>query len=872
MITVGLYWFNVEIPKRAFRFYERGDLEKTVEALDKSLEKDSINPAGNYLYARLYVDTAFARYNVDTAYQYINEAIADFGYITEQKDFESLQDVGVDSASMELHKDLIDSLQFELIRARHTIADYNWFQQTHQDAIQIPEAIRLRNHIAFEDASRTDTWQSYLAFMNQYPEADDFEEAETRYKKLIFEARTADGKLQSYTDFLEEFPGTPYREIAEQEIFIQRTAVNTIEAYTDFLKQYPNEKIARKILPRLYHLYKQDFEPDTFFDYFDLPRLKDSLSNVIALEKGFWMPRLQDGKISFFDAEGKIKLENAFESVTDDYKCSPVFTDFVMGTKNGKQQLYGRNGRLIYEGIFDRATDKGYGYVAIENIEGSRLVHKSGEVILDLPYESVAVLSQHFIRTEKDGKFGLTTIHQKQVLAHEYDQIDTLQGYLWLEKDGLMALTRPEALFPAILDKPVKIDLIYEDIELLQNGTLLAIKEGKEGILDLDLNVVIPFDNHSPYDRDYGWLIEKEATTRLLHKHYPFLRDSTFDKVEENHNWIGLKKDSAWTLLDMKGQMAIAEGYDSLAFWGENMVMLFKNDSVLAQFRNGRQLLMEKGWDPKLLIPQNYVKTGEPALFDYFMLTGPKDYRKVYNSTGKEILSATYKEVTAMGPNLLRLQKRNTALVDSTGNFVLKFIYDGVGSYDKGYVSILKSGKVGILNIAKDLTIPPTYDNLITPYADTVLVARKGKYMGFINDQNKALSGFDFDEVRYWNDTIALTRIEQEWLLHNISAETAEYEGMTQYEILIDRPEEKRILVTKASGKGIYSSTKGELIDPTFNEIIQLGTVEQPIYFAVKIVAEANIYVVIYYDGNGNKLFTQTYQQDTYFNIACPGQ
>ena len=126
--------------------------------------------------------------------------------------------------------------------------------------------------------------------------------------------------------------------------------------------------------------------------------------------------------------------------------------------------------------------------------------------------------------------------------------------------------------------------------------------------------------------------------------------------------------------------------------------------------------------------------------------------------------------------------------------------------------------------------------------------------------------------MRYWNDTIALTRIEKEWLLHDIGAEGALYEGITGYEMLINTPAEKRILVTKESGKGIYSSTKGELIDPTFNEIIQLGTVEEPIYFAVKIVVEANIYVVIYYDGNGNKLFTQTYQQDAYFNIACPGQ
>ncbi len=872
VITVGSLWFNVEIPKRAFRFYEKGDLTKTVEALDKSLAKDSINPAANYLYARLFVDTAFARYNVDTAYLFINEAIRDFQYVSEVKDFGSLEDVGVDSVSMEMHKDVIDSLQFEIMKERHTIADYNWFMEAHADAVQVPEAIALRNRIAYEDASKTNTWQSYFSFMRIYPAANDFSEAEDRYKKLIFEERTADGKYQSYVDFLEEFPGTPYREICEERIFLTSTTLNTIEGYTDFLKQYPNEKLARKILPRLYHLYKEEFVPGTFFDHFNLPSVRDSLNQVIALEEGYWLPKLENDKFSFFNADGQVKLNSPFMAITDSCKCNPIFTDFVMGASNGKQQVLGRNGNLIYEGIIDEAKDLGFGFITVENLEGARLVHKSGEVIIDMPQESIAVLNQHFIRTGQEGKFGLTTINGKVILPHAYDKIDTFQQYLWFEQDGLIALVKPEVLFPAIYEKPVKLNFLYEELEMLDNGMLLAVKDGQEGILDLDLNQVIPFDDHSPYDKAYGWLIETEDNSQIVHESYPFLRDSVYDKIIESSRWIGLKKDSTWTLLDQKGQMAIAEGYDSLQFWGENMVMLYKHDSVLAQFKNGKQLLMKKAWEPKLLVPQNYIKTGEPALFDFFMLTGAKNYRKVYNSEGKEILSATYKEVTAMGPDLLRLQKRNTALVDSTGNFVLNFIYNGVGSYDKGYVSILKSGKVGILNIDKGLTIPPTYDNLIVPYADTVLIAREDDLLGFINASNKPLSGFDFDEVLYWNDTIAMVRIEQEWILHDIATEEAIYEGISKYEFLTDNPEEKRMLVTTETGKGIYSSLKGEIIEPTFDEITQLGTPEQPIYFAVKIVAEANIYVAIYFDRNGNKLFTQTYQQGSYYSIACPGQ
>ena len=74
--------FSIEIPKRAFRFYEKGEIDKTVDALNKSLGKSANNPGANYLYAILHVDTAFWGYHVDSAYSYINTAIEDFKTVT----------------------------------------------------------------------------------------------------------------------------------------------------------------------------------------------------------------------------------------------------------------------------------------------------------------------------------------------------------------------------------------------------------------------------------------------------------------------------------------------------------------------------------------------------------------------------------------------------------------------------------------------------------------------------------------------------------------------------------------------------------------------------------------------------------------------
>ncbi len=872
-LLVVLSFWSIEIPKRAFRHYQRGDIDKTIESLDKSLARDTLNPAGYHLYSLLYTDTAFSRYNIDTAYIYTNRAIAQLPLVTEEKDIVSLKSYSVDSLNLEKQKDRIDSLKFIDVKEVHTIAGYNIFMQTHADALQIPDAIRLRNHIAFEKAEGISTWQSYQQFMEEYPLAADFEEAETRYKKLIYEERTKDGSYKSLTSFLEDFPNTPYRDQIEDGIFKYATTINTLESYIKFLNTYPNAKHARTLYNRAYHIYQAKYPDSDFFKDFDFGFSIDSLKKAQAMESGIWLPKLENGKISFIDESGNPKLKTDFQSIDQDCLCTPQTTDFITGEANGKNQVIGRNGNIIYEGIFDEAIEAGYGFIVIRNVEGDRLIHKSGEVIIDLPKEEIQVFDNRFIRTKVNGFYGLETIHGIPYLANEFVMIDIFQNHFWLEKEDGIQLIEPEKLISSLNKSSISFNAQYDELEELPNGRLWAVRNEEQTILDLQFNTILPLTKGDIFERPYGWEIEKENGIELIHERYnDILKDQTFDKVLENDRWLALKKDSSWQLLDQLGDTAPKKDYDSLAFWGENMVMLYKGSSVWAQFKTGKTLLMEKGWDPKLLIPQEYISSGEKAEHDFFMLTNFKKQRKIFNDQGRQILFSTFREVTALGANMLRLQKRNAALADSTGHYTLNFIYDGIGSNNQGYVSILDKGKVGVINPAKGIKIPPSFERLLEPYSDTIMIASDKAYKGFVNTKGKELTSFEFDEIRFYNDTVALTRIDDEWLFYNISSDEPLYEGMLEFKAVSEDDENSVFLVTKEKGKGVFSTIDGELVEPTYTDIKVLGNPENPIYFAVKFIEEADIYIVIYFDKRGNKLFTQSFRQDEYFRIACPSK
>ena len=868
LLTISV--FNLEIPKRAFRLYERGDIEKTVETLDKSLEKDSLNPAAYYLYSILHTDTAFQAYDVDKAYAFILKAIDQYYTVSDPKDLEDLAEFQVDSVHLEQHKDLIDSLKYQLIEQVHAIETYEAFIANHNDALQIPRAIENIHEIAFQNAQDINQWKSYKEFIDTYPEARDYNEADSLYKLLIYQERTADGRLNSYKDFLEEFPSTPYRDQIVPEIFKISTATNRIEDYKSFLKEYPSEEYERIAYKRIYHVFKEKYGNEDFLEYFPSNIYEDSIKAVISAEEDYWIPKLSEGSIDFLDSDGNSKLETELTSVSEKHLCEPIIDDFVVGSYYDKNAVIGRNGVLIYTGNFESAEDAGFGFITLKSDDGVQLLHKSGELVIREPKESIQLLNESLIRTFKDGFYGIESINGLPYLANEFVMIDTIQNFIWLEKEDGIALVTSEILFPALDGQRIPIEFSYDDVAVLDNGRLWVSRNDREAIFDQNLKAVIPFGNYEIYDEPYGWKLITPSGVRVLHDKYPDLVNIEFEKIEESQQWLAGKTKDEWRLYDQLGSNPAQAGIDSLSLMGENMAMLYKGDSLLAQFKNGKQLLMEKDWAYRLLVPQEYIKTGKPAIHDYFMLSDAKNYRKIYNEFGREILASTYNEVVALEANMLRLQKRNAAIADSTGHYLVNFVYDGIGSNDQGYVSLLDQGKFGVLNQAKGINISPEYDKLITPYSDTVLVATKGRFKGFINTKNEVLTAFEFDEVEYFNDSIALVRIEEEWLVENIKNEDILYERIEDFQVIDVGEEDKTLFINTETGKGIFSETLGEVVEPTFTSIKILGTQKDPIYFAVKLVEEANIYVVIYYDKKGNKLFTQSFRQEEYFKIACP--
>ena len=80
---------------------------------------------------------------------------------------------------------------------------------------------------------------------------------------------------------------------------------------------------------------------------------------------------------------------------------------------------------------------------------------------------------------------------------------------------------------------------------------------------------------------------------------------------------------------------------------------------------------------------------------------------------------------------------------------------------------------------------------------------------------------------------------------------------------------EKLAIVHQLTNYGVIHNTKGTIIPLSYNDVVNLGSAEKPLYFTEKQVEEAAIFVVIYYDDKGQLLRTEVYNQEDYDKIYC---
>jgi hypothetical protein len=852
--------------KRALKFLEKGKYGKLVDYLEKSIKKDSLNPGAYYVYSLLYNEPEYYARNLDTAYQYILISL-DMIKMIDERGLKKLNKAGINDSTINIQKQKLDLQGYNRAKELHTIDDYNAYIQNFNTSAYKEQAIEDRNALAYEMAERENTYQSYLRYMEVYPDSRQYAKAKENYDKLLFEDQIRDGTLKKYSDFIEKYPESPFLPMAVENIYNLSTCGNTESSLVQFIRKFPDSKWVPDAINRLFHNFHAEGKRDFTYNYSYLP-LSDSIKRVDWFNNSVLIPVFEQGKYGFITTTGEMLIPYHYDDIDPAYLCGNIRKDFLRVKKENSDIIISKTGNLISSQNFFLVEDLGYGLLKIGSEVKYGLIYKTGKEILPVEFDEIERLGDRFLKVRQNRSWKLYSINGLPLTEDIFLEINKEGRFMALKKDGKWAISTDETITDSFIDGAVLFDFKYDDYELIEPVQILCMIGERETVLNHELQEKIPLDLQNIFTLQEGWLIRKDSTYHIFDDAFVRISGSGFETVKYKGKWISGKTGDKWILYYNYAPFPDVFAYDSLNILSDSYVLGYLDNKPFLIFTNLKKQELNDFESVRTL---KFSITDEPENPPVELLK--IDYNRtktsIFNQEGKEIISGNYDDIQAIGPEYLIIHKGGkTGLADTSGQIHVKPLYDAIANYHDGFVSILNQKKFGLFNMHLDLMISPRYDRLINAYNHSYLMVHEKEGYGLIDLNREKVTDTDFEEIIYWNDTTMLARRDGFWHFYDMKNGRFLIENILQFEFLKNE-DEKIIIYNKDDHFGVAENIKGILINHTFNDIVNLGSPENPVFFAEKYIPEAEFYVVIYYDQSGKILRKQVFDEKEYDKIYC---
>jgi hypothetical protein len=390
------------------------------------------------------------------------------------------------------------------------------------------------------------------------------------------------------------------------------------------------------------------------------------------------------------------------------------------------------------------------------------------------------------------------------------------------------------------------------------HDNLIWVRNGiNEGLLDSELNIKLPLAEQQLTQAFFGIKSISKGGVKLLDASVNEM--GQFQNVKSSKPWIAVKHSDRWSLFDGINKKFLSRGYDSIRFTGVFAEGL-KSDTLTIHFNEKKSIEFSR-------LPHGFIPSKDSTSF---LWIEEGDKKAIYNASGKKLFSFSLDKIAYNEQGVFIVTKKDKkGLLKSDGSLLLPIEYDAIGDITGSWIPLLKNSRFGMYDLVLKKEIKPVYDKNLKRYNDQYVVAFKGNQCGLLTTDNKPQGKFEFDEILFWNDTTALVKQGFQWMLVDIETHTVLYDKIKDFKMVSDTDEEKVAIVHQENAYGVISNKRGMIIPPTFTDIINIGTREEPLYFTEKNVEEASIFVVIYYDENGKLIHRQAFDEDEYERIYC---
>ena len=820
-----LIFFSISLSSYAFqRDPERAAINHLAEKkwsavqsdLKKAFRKDTLNFEAKYIKGIYFLSEGNPEFNTDSAQLYAGKALAAWQLSTPK------QRQKIDSASIVGLRLRVDSAAFEEARKENSVVAYSLFIKHYPLAIDHSKAIELRDEVAYLEALRTDTPAAFKKYTETYPNSRRVKDAQARYEQH---------QLQ-----------------AEKLVFESATSSGTIKDYLSFIQQFPNGSQSSKAKNILYYLMRDEgMQRPASVD-------NDSLRMIDARNKGYWIPFYKNGLYGFMNDDGTEVMPPQFESIDSSYLCGDLTKDFLV-TSSG---VYSRSGVLLLKKQDTQVIDPGKGFLNIVDGNCHTIVHQSGFQVGDRCVSDARIIADQFIALRRTSGWSVYAFNGKMLLPSPYEDIANVDKVIILKRYGKSIVVRASDVAATSAQKPLDESHVFDEVRAWGDGNLWVKNGVLEGVIDQHLQFVIPLDRQILVKTSFGFSKSKDGKVQVVGV-IPELESQSYNDVHDYGDWLELISDKKSVLYRVPQKKIVALDLDSV--WIKNRVAFgVKNDSLNVYAGSNKLASFERS------SPVTFIKSSDSVV--YFFVPEKKTKTVYEASHGKKLFSYDFDDIEVIQKLFVYTKKGKKGILRRDGKVLLPPDYEAIIPSLRGYLSLLKEKKFGLYDARNNTLIKPQYERNVLPYSNNYFVAYKGGY-GIIMQNEEPVTGFDFEEIKYWNDSAAWVKKNFNWSILSIKDNNIRLSKIRSFRNIKDHDDETIVRVQQDNYFGIVSNKKGVIITPTFTEVLNIGSDDKPFYFTEKRVEEAGIYVVIYYNSQGKLVRKQVFEEDEYEKIYC---
>jgi hypothetical protein len=503
----------------------------------------------------------------------------------------------------------------------------------------------------------------------------------------------------------------------------------------------------------------------------------------------------------------------------------------------------------------------GLGFLIRNEQNCLRLIHKSGREIISECYEEYKIIDDHFIAAKRNEYYTLYTLAGRKLSLPGITQVAEAEGLIVITKSEKKIVNTVSQLAALADGNPFHDEFVFDEVLAVDKNSLLVRNSGLEGILDSSLNYIVPLGRHTLTKTPFG-LIESENGRIAVHGLSTEFENRTYDNINYYRNWLILTDADKTQLVDIPSRQLVEADADSVWF-DHSLTFVSKNNVHKVYLSPNHSLDLQAN-------SRIHFITSRDSVVQFFF-TESKKKRTVFTlDKGEQLFVTELELVESIGRDYFVVAKGNRkGVLGRNGKVVVPVEMDAIIHTDRNYLSLLRDKKFGLYELATRKYFKPVYERNPIPLDRNNLVVYKDGFYGLINFDSKPVTGFEFSEVQAWRDSLIWVKKDFQWRLLNYTTQKVLMDKVKDFSWIKNADEEKIAVIHRENYYGVISNRKGVLIPATFSEIINLGTTDQPFYFADKEVEEASIFVVVYFDKQGKLVRKQAYEEEEYERILC---